>query len=141
MQTGDLVLFRGHGPFAWLIRTWTRSAWAHCGVLWVCEGEALVIEARASGGVSVHALRNREGDGVTLIPTGRTLNLPMALRHLGDTYSVKDAIRAALGERGDHAGWECAEFAALTLGLDHEVKGWTPQGLAEGLVQLVCKGA
>lgn len=134
MQTGDLVLFRGRGPFAWLIRTWTRSAWDHCGVIWMVEGEAMVLEARAIGGVSCHALRNRQADGPTVMPTGRAVDLSRALPHLGDRYSVKDAIRAGLGERGDHAGWECAEFAAMVLGLDHEARGWTPQGLAEALV-------
>lgn len=134
MVTGDLVLFRGHGFFAWLIRAWTRSSWAHCGVLWVCEGVPLVIEARAKGGVSVHALRNRLEDHPDIYATGRALNLNLALRHLGGDYSIKDAIRAGLGKRGDHAGWECAELAAMLLGLDHEAEGWTPQGLANALL-------
>jgi hypothetical protein len=133
MQTGDLVMFRGRGPVAAVIRWWTRSAWDHCGVLWVVEGEPLVLEARAIGGVSCHALRNRMKDDPTVFPTGRTVDVSMALRHLGDHYSVKDAIRAGLGEPGDHAGWECAEFAALILGLDHKARGWTPQGLIEAL--------
>lgn len=135
MQTGNLVLFRGRGPLAWLIRTWTRSAWDHCGVIWMVEGEAMVLEARYRQGVSCHALRNRMEDVPTVYPTGRAANVPIALRHLGDRYSVKDAIRAGLGKRGDHAGWECAEFAAMVLGLDHAARGWTPQGLAEALVR------
>jgi hypothetical protein len=134
MQTGDLVMFRGRGPIAAIIRWWTHSAWDHCGVLWVVEGEPLVLEARAIGGVSCHALRNRMEDSPTVFPTGRTVDVPTALRHLGDHYSVKDAIRAGLGEHGDHAGWECAEFAAMLLGLDHEARGWTPQGLMDYLV-------
>jgi hypothetical protein len=133
MQTGDLVLFRGRGPFAWLIRTWTRSAWDHCGVLWIVEGVPLVIEARYTGGVSCHALANRQADTPTVYPTGRALNLALALAHLGDWYSVKDAIRAGLGEYADHAGWECAEFAATILGLPQHEEGWTPQGLADTL--------
>lgn len=133
MTTGDLVLFRGRGPIAWFIRLWTHSAWDHCGVLWMANGIPMVLEARAIGGVSCHALRNRLKDKPDLYPTGRTLNLDLALRHLGDHYSVKDAIRAGLGRRGDHAGFECAEFAAMILGLDHEAIGWTPQGLAEAL--------
>lgn len=95
----------------------------------------LVLEARAIGGVSCHALSNRMDDHPWVMPSGRALNLPLALRHLGDHYSVKDAIRAGLGQRGDHAGWECAEWAAMLLGLDHEAAGWTPQGL----VQHLCK--
>jgi hypothetical protein len=37
-----------------------------------------------------------------------------------------------LGEPGDHAGFECAEFAAMLLGLPSN-KGWTPQGLAKAV--------
>lgn len=131
MNTGDLVLFRGRGPIAWLIRIWTRSAWDHCGVVWVVEGLHMVLEARLIGGVSLHALANRLDDGPSYVPTGRQINIPAALAHLGDHYSVKDAIRAGLGQPGDHAGWECAEFAAMVLGLDHASRGWTPQGLVE----------
>ena len=123
MQTGDLVMFRGRGLAAWVIRAWTRSSWAHCGVLWVCEGVPLVIESRAIGGVSCHALQARLKDCPDLYPTGRTVSLPLALRHLGGRYSVKDAVRAGLGQRGDHAGWTCAEVAAMILGLDHDAAG------------------
>lgn len=131
MQTGDLVLFVGHGPFDWFIRKWTRSAWAHCGVLWVCEGVPIVIESRYVGGSSVHALANRMDDQPTIVPSGRTLNLTAALAHLGDEYSVKDAVRAGLGECPTNAGWECAEWAAFCLDLDWNDKGWTPQNLVE----------
>ena len=132
MQTGDLVLFRGHGPFAWLIRTWTRSAWCHCGVLWICEGVPLVLEARYRGGVTVSALEKRLEDQPTIYPTGRAVDVPAALHHLGEHYSVKDAVRAGLGRPGDHAGWECAEFAALLYALP-AAQGWTPQGLVEAV--------
>lgn len=135
MFTGDLVLFRGHGIAAWIIRAWTRSAWAHCGVLWVCEGIPMVLEARAIGGVSCHALANRQKDHPSIYPTGRAISVPLALQRLGDHYSIKDAIRSGLGQRGDHAGWECAEYAAMLLGLDHEATGWTPQGLAEAVLR------
>jgi len=134
MNTGDLVLFRGRGPIAWLIRTWTRSAWDHCGVLWVCAGVPMVIEARFWGGVAAHALANRQKDGPTIYPTGRVINIPLALSHCGDNYSAKDAIRAGEGEAGDHAGWQCAEFAAMLLGLPGN-NGWTPQSLADALYQ------
>lgn len=136
MQTGDLVLFRGRGIVAWIIRTWTRSAWDHCGILWMVDGEPLVIEARYRGGVACHALRNRRDDGPWIMPTGRPADIPLALRHLGDRYSIKDAIRAGLGRRGDHAGWECAELAAMILGLDHDAQGWTPQTLAGALTKI-----
>lgn len=134
MQTGDLVLFRGRGPIAWLIRAWTRSAWDHCGVLWLVEGVPLVLEARYVQGVSCHALANRLEDRPDLYHTGRSVDLAFALKHLGDWYSIKDAIRAGLGEEADHAGYECAEFAAAVFGLKPNRHGWTPQNLADFLL-------
>lgn len=136
MNTGDLVMFRGRGFFAWLIRTWTRSSWDHCGVIWVVEGLTMVIEARFFGGVSCHYLQNRLKDQPDIYYTNRTISVPLALRHLGDNYSMKDAIRAAFGDHGHSAGWECAEFAAMLLGLDHDERGWTPQNLIETLFPL-----
>jgi len=132
VNTGDLVLFRGHGPFDWFIRLWTRSAWAHCGLVWVCEGIPLVIEAQYSGGVSVHALANRMADDPFITPSGRAMNLPLALQHFGDWYSLKNAVDAGLGYPLHHAGWECAQFAAFLLGMDM-AEDWTPQSLLDEL--------
>jgi|GEM_PF-979337 len=130
MNTGDLVLFRGRGFIPWIIRVWTRSAYDHCGVLWIVEGVPMVIEARYFGGVSCHALANRQADSPFVMPSGRTLNVPLALAHLGDWYSIKNAVGAGMGFNLDHAGWECAQFAAFILGMDLS-KGWTPQRLGE----------
>lgn len=135
MQTGDLVMFRGRGLVAWLIRVWTRSAWDHSGILLIVEGEPMVSEARFFSGVALNALANRMADGPTLHPTGRTVDIARALSHCGDHYSSKDSVRAGLDRSGDHAGWSCAEWAAFLLGLDHDARGWTPQGLIEALVQ------
>lgn len=133
MNTGDLVLFRGRGFIPWIIRVWTRSRWGHCGVLWICEGQPLVIEARYGQGVSVHALANRMDDEPEVFPTRRPMNLAVALSQLGDWYSVKDALRAALGEPAEAAGYECAELVADLLGLGRHSVGWTPQRLAEAI--------
>jgi len=134
MQTGDLVMFRGSGFIPWMIRTWTRSAWGHCGVLLVIEGIPMVLEARFGQGVSLHALANRTADEPDIYPTGRAVDVALALAHAGDLYSAKDALLAAIDEAGHHAGWECAELAAWLLGMDHDAKGWTPQGLISALV-------
>jgi len=67
-----------------------------------------------------------------MMSSGHTLNVPMALDHMGDWYSVKNALSVGLGFNETHAGWECAQFAAFILGMDL-TKGWTPQSLAEEL--------
>ena len=133
MNSGDLVLFRGRGFIPWVIRVWTRSRWGHCGVLWICEGQPLVIEARFGMGVSAHALANRMDDFPEVFPTGRPMNLALGLSQLGDWYSVKDALRASIGLPAEAVGYECAELAADLLGLGGHEIGWTPQRLANAL--------
>lgn len=133
MQTGDLVMFRGTGFIATVIRLWTRSYWGHCGVLWICDGVPMVIESQWPDGVSVHALANRKDDGPDIYHTGRLVRIPDALKHCGEPYSFKDAMLAAVGKTGGHLGWECAELAAHLYDVDHEPKGWTPQNLMEYL--------
>lgn len=122
-------MFRGSGFTPWVIRTWTHSAWGHCGVLLMIEGVPMVIEARFSGGVALHCLYNRTADEPDIYPTGRAVDVASAIAHAGDTYSIKDALLAAIDKAGHHAGWECAELAAWLLGVDHASKGWTPQSL------------
>ncbi len=131
MQSGDLVFFRGSGFISWLIRWWTRSDYSHVGVIWMVLGVPLVIEARLGMGVVCDALATRQKDGPTVLPSGRHLDLPLALRHLGDWYSIEDALRAGVGEYADQAGWECAELAATLLGYRERFDGWTPQNLLE----------
>ena len=94
MKTGDLVLFRGRGFIAWAIRAWTRSPWAHAGVLWVVEGVPLVIEA----GVAKH--HAPEGIGLTEVLDEDRLRVD----ELEDQVS---SSHQALGE------------TAIDMGVDH----------------------
>ena len=131
MNTGDLVAFRGRGLLAWIVRTWTRSAYSHVGVLWVRAGLPLVIEALPGEGVGVHALANRQADKPIVFAVARAVDVDKALAHTGDPYSFRDALEAGLNERASSPGWECAEFAAWMYGLNPEAKGWTPKRLVE----------
>ena len=132
MRTGDLVEFRGSGLLSWFIRFWTHSAYAHCGVLWMCNDVPMVFECRYFGGASLHALANRINDKPLVLASDGVLDLPLALAHLGDWYSVKNAVEAGLGEHENHAGWTCATFAAMIKHIGfHEP--WTPQSLGEAV--------
>jgi hypothetical protein len=133
MKTGDLVMFRGGGPIAWLIRWWTKSSWSHCGVLWVYNEKIMLFHSDFGKGVVLSPLANAGYYSPDIYPTNLQLDLNKALSHLGDRYSAKDAIQAGIDLKGDHAGWECAEFVAYVLGLEHESKGWTPQNLLDTL--------
>lgn len=127
-------MFRGTGLIPWFIRLWTRSSWAHCGVLVMVEDVTMVVEARYPEGVALHAFINRIGDGPDIYSTGREINVREVISHAGDGYSVIDAILAGIdGKQGHHAGWECAEFCAHIYGLDHDPRGWTPQSLVAAL--------
>ncbi len=131
MQSGDLVFFHGRGFTSWIIRWWARSEWSHVGVLWVVLGVPLVIETRLGLGVSVSSLANRQIDHPTVVPSGRQLDLDLALRHLGPWYGVDGAGQGDAEAFSDRAGWECSELAAALLGLQERICGWTTQTLYE----------
>jgi hypothetical protein len=96
------------------------------------ENQPMVFESQLGRGVVLNNYDERFEDRPTLFPTGRGIYLHVALDLLGSKYSVKDAVRAGVGESGDHAGWQCAEFVAHLFGLPAK-KGWTPQNLIEHL--------
>ena len=131
MQSGDLVFFRGCGFTSWSIRWWTRSQWSHVGVLWVVLDVPLVIETRLGLGVSVSSLANRQSDYPTVVPSGRQLDLDLALHHLGPWYGAGEAGQGDAETFSDRAGWECSELAAALLGLQDRIYGWSLQTLYE----------
>lgn len=98
------------------------------------EGVPLVVEALWPDGATAHALKNRVEDSPMIFHTGKSINVPAMLAHLGDYYSVKDALQAGVNMESTHAGWECSEFLATLYGLGSHPKGWTPQRLIEALV-------
>ena len=132
IESGDVILFRGRGPVAWLIRTLTHSLYDHAAIAWVIGGRVLVIEARMLGGVKVDPLSMRLVDDASWVATGiffDELRLRTAIRDLGKPYSFGNCFRALAGLPGRRGGFECAQLVAAVLGLPDG--GWTPEGIRE----------
>jgi hypothetical protein len=132
ISSGDVILFRGRGPVAWLIRTLTRSLYDHSAIAWEIGGRVLVIEARMLGGVKADPLSTRLADHAAWVPTGiyfDELRLKVAIRDLGRPYSFLNCFRALIGLPGVRGQFECAQLVASVLGLPDG--GWTPQGLRD----------
>lgn len=142
MRSGDLVLFRGQGLGAWVIRRWTRSRYAHVAVVWRIGTRVLLLESRVrTRGVAIgRPLSSALEDGAAWVPTNATWgDVPekVALdRSLGQPYGWVDALRAAFGLRPTSRGLQCAEFAQEVLqaaGVQLRIVAPTPEALAEAL--------
>ena len=129
--SGDLVLFRGTGLVPLGIRLATGSDYAHVGIAWVVAGRVMVIESRLKGGVQVHGLSTRLGDGAFWLPISahQVFDLPRAIRDVDKPYSVLNCARAFFGLCALPRGFQCAQLAAAVLHLASD--GWTPQRIRE----------
>ena len=133
VQSGDVILFRGRGPVAWLIRALTHSDFDHCAVAWVIGGRVLLVEARMLGGVRVNPLSPRLADHASWLMTGQVFtdeHLRRAIRDLGRPYSFENCFRALANLPGQGRGFECAQLLAQVLELP-AAGGWTPQRIRE----------
>lgn len=131
IQSGDVILFRGSGPVAWLIRVLTHSLFDHAAVAWVIGGRVLVVEARMLGGVQVHALSQRLADHASWLSSGIPLDAPrlkVAIQDLDAPYSFSNCFRALRNLPGRRGQFECAQLVAAVLELPQD-HGWTPQGV------------
>lgn len=129
--SGDVILFRGRGPMAWLIRILTHSEFDHAAVVWYVAGRVLIVESRMIGGVHISPLSTRLVDHATWIQSGIFLDeirLARAIRDLGLPYSYANDLRALEGKVAVPGAFECAQLVAEVLDLpgDH---GWTPEGI------------
>jgi hypothetical protein len=138
IRTGDLIFFHGRGAVTDVIRIATRSDFAHVALAWVVAGRVLVIEAREKGGVQIHALSSRLGDGASWlkVPPAYPLDLPRAILDLDKPYSLLNCIRAFVGLPGIKNRFECAQLAAAALHLPGN-GGWTPQQVREQFAEVL----
>lgn len=142
MRSGDLILFRGHGLYAWIIRAWTQSDFAHAAVIWRVGDRVMLLESRArTHGVAMgRALSDALPDGATWFRTGAKWSPDAEVmafdRGLGQPYGWWDALRAAFNMRPTSRGLQCAEYAVDVLvaaGVAIRVEAPTPRALAEAL--------
>lgn len=139
IRSGDLVLYRGRGLGAWLIRTWTRSEWSHCGIAWRIGGRVLLLEASPLHGVRAIPMSHRPPDRWLSTTANWTGTVEaVALELLGQPYGWMDAIRAGFGlATSETGGYQCAEYAAAVLSAalpDFKPDVATPQDVALAII-------
>jgi len=136
IKSGDVLLFRGTGLMAWIVRLKRKSQYSHAGIAW-CVGErVLVLESRPKHcGVTIdRQLSAALDDMPTWIPSWAWDSNceARALSQLGVAYGWLNAIRAGLGMRPKGKTLDCSEYVAYVLGMP-TIYCETPQTLANRL--------
>ncbi|ODN41549.1 C40 family peptidase [Piscirickettsia litoralis] len=118
MRSGDLIAYRGSGLTSALVRWATHSEYSHVGVVINVSGQFFVAEAMILKGVRITPIDKLPEDFERIKTPIAFSNSALAFvfNHLGDKYSIVDALFAAVGlKQVEHNGWQCAEFAAAVL--------------------------
>lgn len=142
MKTGDFLLLRGSGAAGAMVRHWTGSAWAHCGLVYMEADGPMLLDAHPQGGVRRTALeRNLPALLVAVPEIMWTPEIQAFVRqHLGDGYSLDEAARGGLDLRGNNPKkWNCAEWAGAIYrraGLPISEYAMNPQLVFNDLMKL-----
>ena len=118
MQTGDVVFYRGSGPFAGLIRWWTKSPWSHVGLVWRVGSRIILLDSSPFHGVRPFPMsKKRPALWVPISPrlTWGAWAEQVALDTWGRPYSFRSCWRVALGLPPRGAGYQCAEYVGAIL--------------------------
>jgi len=115
IQSGDLIGFSHHNPASIVVQKATGSIYSHVAIAWVVGERVYVFEA-------VQPL-------VRIFPLSKLLpfywceikkplnddSLNFLNFAVGSEYSLKDCIRAFMGETTDDNRWQCAELCREAL--------------------------
>lgn len=161
IRTGDLVFFRGRGPFSRLIRKLSYSVYSHAGILAWWGGHLIVFQSRLPAGVEVLPARrvvwryDGQADWWSIRPEhagrlDRERLLSRAVAELGKGYSFRGLFKAGLrlvagrlsGRRDPvmlPEGYFCSQFvsacyreAGLDLAPDVEDACTSPGSIVRG---------
>lgn len=110
IRNGDVIAWRGQSCIGRLIRLVTGEPYSHVALaLWV-HGRLMAVEAVEGRGVVMRPISQRLPVYWVSSDEIAQPNWRQVLGRLGQDYSYGDAIRAGLGLRPIHVGWQCAEF-------------------------------
>lgn len=129
IQTGDLILFRGRGPFSRLIRKLSYSVYSHAGIAAWWAGHLVVFQSKIPIGVEVVPARrvvtkyDGQVDWWGLTPEAsarldRDRLLECAVAELGKPYSFQGLVKAAIPSRirrdpvGSAESYFCSQFVS-----------------------------
>lgn len=138
-----LLFERGKGFLAWVIRTFTRSKFAHVAIAFRDGGQWWVLEANLTDGrVTLTPWASFRPGGYIRVPTrvGMTQEVRSFLftEAPGQPYSRMDLVWAGAGLQPKEAGYQCAELvqALFRLAGGRLPKAPTPQSIYDQLRSL-----
>ena len=146
IKSGDLLAWdSGSGSIfntitLFIIKVVTLSPYVHVGVAWKTAGRLFVIEAGLDG-VKISPLSKKKNFyHIAMDVKWTTAHDCFLLNKVGESYSVSDAIRGALGLLESHYDhkWQCAELATAFysyLGMDLG-DSYTPAKLVDVLLTM-----
>lgn len=121
LRAGDIIVWRGTGFIASLVRVFTLSDWHHIGVVLppAAEGEGFrMLEAAPNGGVQVGPLAPwLPAHRICMGGAWTAEAEAAAMQWRGLPYSYVDGVRAVLRLRPRMRGMQCAELVRAWLGL------------------------
>ena len=137
MKSGDLIFFHGTATIDWMIETWTRSPFSHCGLILAGPPGLHVIQCIQEGGVGLITIDGYLAYGVcTWLQTDVTWTADAergAIKKIGHPYSLRADVLVALGLSPPDNEYNCSLFAAEILepcGIKISRKGLSPGVLA-----------
>lgn len=137
MSSGDVVFYRGHGIGPWLIRTATKSNWAHVGIAYWVHDRLFLLESTPFKGVRMVPMSLKVPE--IWCETGRhgdwyfnDLKITLALDHIGKKYSFIDCLLAWLNvPLLTRNGLQCSEYVSRVFGKNFS----TPEGLYKQIMK------
>jgi hypothetical protein len=140
LKSGDLVYWKGQGLWAWLIRKWTRSQFAHVGIVWRNGAGIFYADANYPQGVGLYNFAINTPTHAQHTHSAWAQDTTNFLKsQLGKPYSHWTAVLTVfkIAGKGSRA-WMCSEFVVRVL----EQMGWdwhgyqpTPEGIRKGVLK------
>lgn len=135
LHNGDLLYWKGKGFFPWLVRTWTRSTYAHVGVFFNNGQGGAYFESQPGLGVRMVSIAVDPPQACQITTCAWDTQITQKVINLeGRPYSYWTSIATILGIAGKGtSAYMCSELAMQILsfcGWDFKGAHYTPIGLS-----------
>nr|VFK58481.1 MAG: hypothetical protein BECKTUN1418F_GA0071002_11452 [Candidatus Kentron sp. TUN]VFK61646.1 MAG: hypothetical protein BECKTUN1418D_GA0071000_115610 [Candidatus Kentron sp. TUN]VFK67351.1 MAG: hypothetical protein BECKTUN1418E_GA0071001_11432 [Candidatus Kentron sp. TUN] len=118
VRSGDVFVWTGNRLIQRIIQRRMKGRWYHVGAAWVANKRVLILEARLKGGVIISPLSRRLD--CYHVPSGVEWTKEkdeFAFSHIGDPYSITDALLTGLRLDTFMPGYHCLEFVRDLLNI------------------------
>ena len=131
LRSGDVLAWRGTGFWAWIVRTWTRSPWAHIGIYWLDGNLPVVLEVTSPGGFNATAFFSHALPDAFIhahLAWTHDLQVFAVKEYSRAPYSYLDAALAGIGLQplSKDRGMMCSEYVVDVLAKAGWTLPWSP---------------